>query len=279
MEFITSENRYYLVGREQVVKELFTRFGDDYIVLLLGDSGVGKTSLIHAGLIPEVGNLDGSYSRSLQFSPRTLPSISIKIYGQETIGEFELAPVDSLHYVDQVIAFRKGREGEEGANKYSDPQAVLGDVTEKDREQFVSLGGFGLITIGFQGQAILATDESNDITIFVQRNQGLRPYLVEAMAAGCKRAWFELGTSSGVTQSFSLGRAGVQTAIAIRISDKSGFTVDKDFRAIPSPGVSVRGVGAKRVGQRSRSGLKGCLGKIMRIVTLGFMRRKSKTLK
>ena len=56
MEFITSESRYYLVGREQTVKELLTRFDDDYIALLLGDSGVGKTSLIHAGLIPEVVN-------------------------------------------------------------------------------------------------------------------------------------------------------------------------------------------------------------------------------
>jgi len=56
MEFITSENRYYLVGREQTVKEMLTRFDDDYIILLLGDSGVGKTSLIHAGLIPEVVN-------------------------------------------------------------------------------------------------------------------------------------------------------------------------------------------------------------------------------
>lgn len=56
MEFLTSENRYYLVGRRQAIEELLTRFDDDYIVLLLGDSGVGKTSLIHAGLIPEVIN-------------------------------------------------------------------------------------------------------------------------------------------------------------------------------------------------------------------------------
>jgi len=54
MEFIASENRYYLVGREQTVREMLTRLDDDHVVLLLGDSGVGKTSLIHAGLIPEV---------------------------------------------------------------------------------------------------------------------------------------------------------------------------------------------------------------------------------
>jgi hypothetical protein len=54
MEFLTSENRSYLVGREQEIEELLARLGDDPIVLLLGDSGVGKTSLIHAGLIPKV---------------------------------------------------------------------------------------------------------------------------------------------------------------------------------------------------------------------------------
>ena len=52
MEFLTSEYRSYLVGREQEAAQLVKLLENDPIVLLLGDSGVGKTSLVHAALIP-----------------------------------------------------------------------------------------------------------------------------------------------------------------------------------------------------------------------------------
>jgi len=54
MEFLTSEHRDYLFGRHQIVNQLLERLKQDPFVLLLGDSGVGKTSLIHAGLFPKV---------------------------------------------------------------------------------------------------------------------------------------------------------------------------------------------------------------------------------
>ena len=52
MEFLTSEYRGYLVGRQQEAAQLAKLLEDDPMVLLLGDSGVGKTSLVHAALIP-----------------------------------------------------------------------------------------------------------------------------------------------------------------------------------------------------------------------------------
>jgi hypothetical protein len=54
MEFLSSQYRGYLVGRDTKIQELADRVAQERIVLLLGDSGSGKTSLIHAGLIPEL---------------------------------------------------------------------------------------------------------------------------------------------------------------------------------------------------------------------------------
>lgn len=53
MEYLKSEDSQYLVGRQNEVAQLTHLLEEETIVLLLGDSGIGKTSLIHAGLIPE----------------------------------------------------------------------------------------------------------------------------------------------------------------------------------------------------------------------------------
>jgi len=52
MEFLTSADGRHLYGRDQKVKELLGAVDTDRITLLLGNSGSGKTSLIHAGLFP-----------------------------------------------------------------------------------------------------------------------------------------------------------------------------------------------------------------------------------
>lgn len=69
MEFLTSADRDYLCGRGQEADQLFDRLQDAPIVLLLGDSGVGKTSLIHAGIIPRAvsAGMRPIYTRPLGF--------------------------------------------------------------------------------------------------------------------------------------------------------------------------------------------------------------------
>lgn len=52
MEFLSSRHRQHLAGRDSKIGELMVRIEHDPLVLLLGDSGVGKTSLVSAGLIP-----------------------------------------------------------------------------------------------------------------------------------------------------------------------------------------------------------------------------------
>lgn len=66
MEFLTSAEAQYLAGRDKQIDELRKLVEANGISLLLGDSGVGKTSLIHAGLIPAVSpNWVTIYTRPL----------------------------------------------------------------------------------------------------------------------------------------------------------------------------------------------------------------------
>lgn len=53
MEFLTSADRAYLVGREKEIDDCVVQLEKEPIALMLGESGVGKTSLLHAGVIPE----------------------------------------------------------------------------------------------------------------------------------------------------------------------------------------------------------------------------------
>lgn len=52
MEYLSVEYREYLLGRASDVKAVLELLEGNAVVLLLGESGIGKTSLVHAGLIP-----------------------------------------------------------------------------------------------------------------------------------------------------------------------------------------------------------------------------------
>ncbi len=127
---------------------------------------------------PLVGNLDGSYSQSLSYPPGVTPSIGLQVDGQTVIPHTKIAPVGRLHYVDQVLNFKLGNEAVAGANQHRDPRVALGDVTTKPAGQFVSLGGFGSLTVDVQGQFIIDQGE-DDLTVFIQPDEGLRPYRCE----------------------------------------------------------------------------------------------------
>ena len=58
MEFLTSADRDHFYGREAKLKELLDAVDNNRITLLLGNSGTGKTSLIHAGLYPAIMGKD-----------------------------------------------------------------------------------------------------------------------------------------------------------------------------------------------------------------------------
>lgn len=54
MEHYTERDARYFHGREDSIAEIVGMIGNSPLVLLIGDSGVGKTSLVHAGLAPKL---------------------------------------------------------------------------------------------------------------------------------------------------------------------------------------------------------------------------------
>lgn len=143
MEFIASEYRKYLVGREKQTKELLSHLSDKPIVLLLGDSGVGKTSLIHAGLIPEV--VDDGW-RAIYTRPFGLPYTDIVRQIQATV--FEGQPMSRARLVPllaEVVSALRGKRALLIIDQFED---VLATRDQREVEQLISeLGTIrGLVT-------------------------------------------------------------------------------------------------------------------------------------
>jgi len=199
-------------------------------------------------------NLDASYSQTIAYPAGVTPSIGLTVDGQPVVVPQPLPAVDRLRYVDRVVDFRMGGEATPGANKHRDPNAVLGDVTQKGPDVFVSLGALGSLTVAISRQLILASQGDDDITVFVHPDEEPRPYSVEVLPITLPIPilipglfhWVSLGTSPGVTQSFSLRKAGIKVCMAIRVRDKSGRTRTL-FQGTDTPGVSLTGVGVKNI--------------------------------
>jgi energy-coupling factor transporter ATP-binding protein EcfA2 len=74
MEFLTSSDANSLIGREDSLSEAITQLQHETMVLLLGESGIGKTSLIHAGIIPDASALGW---RPVYTRPFSMPSTDV----------------------------------------------------------------------------------------------------------------------------------------------------------------------------------------------------------
>lgn len=81
MEYYTTDLAPFFCGRDAEIAELGTRVLQHRVSLLIGDSGIGKTSLINAGLLPQVGALGG---RIAVTRPLTSPiaNLRVGIWGQ-----------------------------------------------------------------------------------------------------------------------------------------------------------------------------------------------------
>lgn len=272
-EFTLIDIDYHRASTELLLADIIVRLADRFMNLILLDPEIDVSIVLATDqgefTGPLIGNLDGTYSRSIQFAAGSEPSIGLQFRGEEIIQPTRVVQVGRLHYVDVVIDYREGAEAQQDSNRHDDPSAALGDVVATDDVTFVSLGAFGSITLGIRDHKILSqANDEDDVTVFAARDQGLRSYLVEALPAGGQANWIELGRSAGITQSFGLRKAGIGSARAVRVTDTSGQTIDSEGLPLSSPGVSIRGVGVKSVGPES----KGCWDSILQLLGLGSRR-------
>ena len=193
-----------------------------------------------------VTTYDGTYSAQLTYRAALQPTISLSIGGEQIFRDRPLPDLDKLTYANQLVAFKPGLEGAKGANKHPKAELALGDIRKKPADQFVSLGAYGALTVGVK-EGIAIARGNDDVTVFVQADTDLRPYLVEAQDAQGAGAWLPLGHSVGITQSFGLRAGRLDAASAIRITDTSGRTRDATMQPLDMPGVSIRGIGMAEV--------------------------------
>ncbi len=126
---------------------------------------------------------DGSYATTVSYAPGARPTISLTAGGVSIVNNTVVPPVDQLEFVDEVLAFAPGSSAAPGANQHANPNDILGDIRQKQPNVFVSLGAYGSITVGLNGQIILARG-NDDVTVFVQPDINLRSYRVEAAPVG-----------------------------------------------------------------------------------------------
>src|SRR5262249_40372465 len=143
-------------------------------------------------------SFDGTYTTTMTYSAGAQPTLSLVVRGVPIFQNQPVAPIDQLHYVDQVLDFDLGLEGAPGANQHKDPDAALGDITNKPENVFTSLGGYGSLAVGFHNQLVLAQGD-DDITVFVHPDDDLRSYRLEARQAATTGNWVPLGHSVGST--------------------------------------------------------------------------------
>jgi hypothetical protein len=242
---VVVENRISFVGQVRAFPR--DRFGNVYLIDPQVTTGLELAVRGGQLLGTLVGHLDGSYSQAVQFGPDVTPTVTLKVPDLDVVVERPIVSPAKLVFADVVVEARIGHEASPGANKHADPAVVLGDVSVKDPGTFLSLGGFGSVTVGVRGQVVLGGAD-DDVTVFARTDGELRSYRVEALTVGAKPQWMLLGESPGAVRSFGLGTAGLDAASAVRITDTSGRVRTDDFRETDSPGASLFGVGFRRTG-------------------------------
>ena len=182
-------------------------------------------------------NLDGSYTCSFAVNPGRGVDIGVQ-YGADTfIQTIRVNPAERLTFPDKVISFKPGVFQPD--TRIPRPEDMLGGIIGKDMA--VPLGAGGSVTVGFSGKVVLA-EGGSDVTVFVRDGRDPRAFRLEALDSG-RREWVSVGESKGGTTTFRLAESGLAVTPALRITDLSERSRDRDGRVLENPGVNVCGVG------------------------------------
>ena len=225
-------------------------------VLLLDPATDPSLDIVVAGARPltSVQTLvDGSYVRTVTLAPGKTPQVTVTVGGSPLVSGKPVPPSSGLHYADRIVDVTLGAEAEPGANQHREPAAVLGDPADPPRD-FLALGAGGQVSVAAGDQHVLARGE-DDVNVVVADGGALRSYRVQAQQPLTRR-WIDLGSSGGVSASFSLRAAGLVSTPAVRVIDTSLRTRDPDLSVSPAPGAQVAAIGFRRIGSAPR----GCLG-------------------
>ena len=78
LERFDDRDKDLFFGRDQLIKSLLAQLGASNLLLLLGASGSGKSSVVRAGLLPQLAQLIGARFRYFTFVPDVNPFESLR---------------------------------------------------------------------------------------------------------------------------------------------------------------------------------------------------------
>jgi hypothetical protein len=74
-------------GRDQLIKSLLAQLSGSNVLLVLGASGSGKSSVVRAGLLPQLSQLIGAKFRYFTFVPDVNPFESLRSAGDVLVAQ------------------------------------------------------------------------------------------------------------------------------------------------------------------------------------------------
>lgn len=202
-------------------------------------------------------NGDGSFSQTILLEdPKKSPKISLVYKKHSVTRGYEIPVVSDLTFANELVRYKAGKEGQEGFNTYTKPQAALGPPA---KNKLVSLGGGGSLTVAVKGKDI-CDGPGADIVIYEtvklpNRFETPDAYTVEVLT---KNGYVGLGTAGGGTAQFDLADKKISRARAVRITDTSARVADYNGMAIHTPGADIEAVGVQYA--RDSSGYFPCGG-------------------
>jgi energy-coupling factor transporter ATP-binding protein EcfA2 len=128
-------------GRDQLIKSLLTQLSSSSILLVLGASGSGKSSLIRAGLLPALSKLVGSSLRYFVFVPDVNPFESFRsslISGGFTQSETKALLGGEPETLTAIIQ-RLKRSGDKWLLFIDQFEEIFTQAEEPLREKFIAV--------------------------------------------------------------------------------------------------------------------------------------------